>query len=85
MKKTRTRFPSSLRRPLPSAAIEALLRVAQGEWHGIILMGWRTGQRLNGIARLRWSSIDLRRNLINFRVAKLNSRAEVPLAPSLRE
>jgi len=59
--------------------------VAQGEWHGIILMGWRTGQRLNEIARLRWSSIDLHRNLISFHVAKLNSRAEVLLAPSLRE
>jgi integrase len=85
MKKTRTRFRSSLRRPLPSATIEALLRVARWEWHGIILMGWRTGQRLNDIARLRRSSIDLHRNLLNFHVAKLNSRAWVPLAPSLRE
>ena len=57
MKKTRTRFRSSLRRPLPSATIEALRRVAQGEWHGIILMGWRTGQRLNEIARLRGQSL----------------------------
>jgi integrase len=48
-------------------------------------MGWRTGQRLNDIARLRWSSIDLHRNLIHFHVAKLNSRAEVPPAPSLRD
>jgi integrase len=75
MKKTQTSFRSSLRRPLPSATIEALLRVAEGEWHAIILMGWRTGQRLNDIVRLRWSSIDLHRNLIHFHVAKLNSRA----------
>jgi len=85
MKKPRPRFRSSLRRPLPSATIKALLRVAKGEWHGITLMGWRTGQRLNDIVRLRRSSIDLRRNLIHFHVAKLNSRAEVPLAPSLRD
>ena len=85
MKKTRPRLRSSRRRPLPSATIEALLRVARWEWHGIILMGWRTGQRLNDIARLRWSSIDLRRNLIRFHVAKLSCRAEVPLAPSLRD
>jgi integrase len=73
MKKTRPRFPTSLRRPLPSATLEALLRVAEGEWHGIILMWWRTGQRLNDIARLRRSSTDLHRNLIHFHVAKLNS------------
>jgi integrase len=85
MKKTRPRLRSSLRRPLPSATIEALLRVAKGEWHGIVLIGWRTGQRLSDIVRLRWSSIDLHWNPIHLHVAKPNSRAEVPMAPSLRD
>ena len=84
MKRTRRGSRDALR-PLLNPSIEALLRAAEGDWRGIILMGLGTGRRLNDIARLRWDAIDLRYSLIRFNPAESAPGAEqVRLSPALR-
>jgi integrase len=39
--------------------IKALLKVAEGDWKGLILVAFYTGQRLGDCANLRWRNIDL--------------------------
>jgi integrase len=39
--------------------ISALLKVADGEWRGLIMVAFYTGQRLGDCASLRWRYIDL--------------------------
>jgi integrase len=39
--------------------VTALLRKASGDWRGLILVGFYTGQRLHDCADLRWRDIDL--------------------------
>src|SRR5713101_7285961 len=39
--------------------VAAIVKVAQGDWRGLILVGFYTGQRLGDCARLRWSNVDL--------------------------
>ena len=39
--------------------ISALLRVAEGDWKGLILVAFYTGQRLGDCANLRWRDIDI--------------------------
>src|SRR5260370_38826895 len=39
--------------------VSALLNVAKGDWRGLVLAGFYTGQRLNDLANLRWRDVDL--------------------------
>ena len=39
--------------------VSALVKVAEGEWKGLILVAFYTGQRLGDCANLRWRDIDL--------------------------
>lgn len=79
------KHPCSLRQPLSDQTIQALLRVARGEWRGLILMCLHTGQRLPDIAQLPWNSVDLEENRIRFRIAKTQLQHSVPITPRLRE
>lgn len=84
MKRTHKGSRDTLRRLL-NPMIEALLRAAEGEWRGIILIGLGTGRRLNDIAQLRRDAIDLRHGLIRFDLAEPALGAEqVRLSPALR-
>ena len=71
-------------RRLFGPTIEALLRAANGEWRGIILIGLRTGMPLDVIARLRWNSIDRRRNLIRLGCGTRPVAGHVRVSPLLR-
>jgi integrase len=63
--------------------IHALLAVSDGEWQGLILIGFYTGQRLRDIVKLRWESIDLERQNITFRQQKTATRVVIPIHPEL--
>src|SRR5206468_10967348 len=39
--------------------VSALVKAATGDWAGLILMGFYTGQRLGDCANVRWRDIDL--------------------------
>src|ERR1035441_4315533 len=66
--------------------LRRLLAVAgDGEWRGLILCGFYTGQRLGDVARLRWQQCDVDKRIGNFVQQKTGHRLELPLARPLQD
>lgn len=63
--------------------IGKLLKAAEGDWKGLILLAYYTGGRLRDLANLRWSAIDLKGQLITFTPSKTGKPVAVPLHPDL--
>jgi integrase len=57
--------------------ISALLKTAQGDWRGLILIGFYCGQRLQDCANLRWRDVDLVSDIKTIRFAVRKTGAEV--------
>lgn len=73
------------RRPFKPHELQALLDVAEPEWASMIRFGYYTGQRLQDIATLRWSSIDLEQREIRFRTSKTGRQQKIPIGKHLFE
>ncbi len=71
------------RRPFTRPELDKLLAVAAGEWRSMILFGVYTGQRLNDIALLTWSNIDMTAGEIRFKARKTGRFMVIPLAEPL--
>ncbi len=70
----------SARRGFTLEEITRLLDCTKGTgWHGMILLGFFTGQRLNDLTSLRWNQIDLERGEIAFHQQKTGKRLRLPL------
>ena len=67
-----------------SAQISKLLRAADGDWRGAILLGYYTGARLGDVANMRWDAVDLDKGLIRFIPSKTRKPVTVPLHTDLR-
>jgi integrase len=65
------------------AQVSKLLRVANGDWYGAILLGYYTGARLGDVANMHWDAIDWRDKLIRFTPSKTKKPVTVPLHPQL--
>jgi len=72
---------------------ERLLKVADGEWHTMILVALRTGLRFGELRALRWQDVDLvagrlvvRQNIVNGIVGtpKSGHAREIPLGKEVR-
>jgi integrase len=65
--------------------ITALLNTAQGDWRGLILLGFYSGQRLLDCANVRWRDIDLVSEIktIRFHVRKTGAEIVTVVHPSL--
>jgi integrase len=81
-KSTETR---ATRRPFTLHELGRILRVANGEWRGLILFGLYTGQRLGDIASLTWRNVDLERSELALVTRKTKRRQLVPLAAPLQK
>lgn len=68
------------RRPFTEAELKKLLAVAEGEWHGLILGGLYTGQRLGDLGGLIRRRVDLTERLLTFRSQKTGRDMVIPLA-----
>jgi integrase len=79
------RSDASNRRAFSLAEIKTVLRVADGEWRGLILAGVYTGQRLGDLARLRWNQLDLERRELALTTTKTRRRIILPIAGPLHE
>jgi integrase len=60
-------------------------KVAEPEWHGLILFAYFTGGRLTDLARLNWQSVDLAERSISFVQKKTGARIKVPIHSELLE
>jgi integrase len=81
---TKSTEESARRRPFKLPEIKRLLRVAHGEWVGLILFGLYTGQRIGDIARLTWQNIDLERGELALVSRKTKRHIVIPLAAPLQ-
>ena len=64
--------------------IDDLLGVAKDDWRTMIFLGMFTGQRLQDLANLKLSSVDLMEDLIRLRTGKTGRIVEIPMAPQLK-
>ena len=68
--------------------VEALLRIAEKEWQGVILLGFYCGLRLGDAVSLRWKDVDLNTNWISItpeKTRRLEKRVRIPIHPELHE
>ena len=62
------------RQPFTDDQLRDLLRVADSEWRGMILLGGHTGMRLHDAANLTWHNVDLTGRMLTFRDEKTSGR-----------
>ena len=68
-----------------SAGGEAqLVKTAEGDWKGAILLAYYTGARLNDVANTRWNAVDLKRELVTFTASKTQKPLTVRCIPILK-
>jgi integrase len=75
----------SVKQPFDLPQIKALLRAAQGDWRGTIMLALYTGMRMKDAANLRWESVDLQNKLISFKASKTRQRIKIPMHDALRD
>ena len=61
------------------AQISKLVRAANGDWPGAILLGYYTGARLSDVANMRWEALDWRNKVIRFTPRKTKRPVAIPL------
>jgi integrase len=66
-----------------SAQVAKLVRAADGDWRGAILLGYYTGARLGDVANMRWDTIDWRNKTIRFTPSKTKKPVTIPLHSDL--
>jgi integrase len=62
-----------------AAQISKLVRAANGDWPGAILLGYYTGARLSDVANMRWEALDWRNKVIRFTPRKTKRPVAIPL------
>jgi integrase len=65
------------------AQVSKLVRAADGDWRGAILLAYYTGARLGDVSNMQWSAIDWRNKLIGFTPSKTKKPVTIPLHPQL--
>jgi integrase len=67
--------------------VAALLKTAEGDWRGLILLAFYSGQRLLDCANLRWRDVDLVSEIktIRFAVRKTGAEVVTVIHPALED
>ena len=73
------------RQPFTIEQVRAILKAAQGDWRGGIMVAFYTGARLQDVADMRWESVDLQNKWISFRAGKTQQRIKLPMNEALHE
>ncbi len=71
------------RRGFSEEEIQSLISHADETWHGIILTGLYTGQRLRDICLLKWSDFDFAKNMVTVFASKTQRHISIPIATPL--
>lgn len=75
----------SAKQPFDLDQVKALVRSADGDWKGAIMVALYTGARLRDLVNMRWESIDLQNKWITFRASKTRQRSKVPIKIPMHE
>ncbi len=73
----------SKRRPFTMEELKKILKVANEEWQGMVLVGLYTGLRLGDIANLTWANIDLQNQQLTVATRKTGRSQNLPIAKPL--
>ena len=73
------------RQPFSVEQVQAILRAAEGDWRGAIMLAVYTGARLQDVANMRWESVDLQNKWIAFKVGKTKQRLKLPMHDALHD
>jgi integrase len=65
--------------------ISRLVKAAERDWKGAILVGYFTGARLQDVCNLRWDNVDLAKKIIRFRTAKTDQAITLAIHPELED
>jgi integrase len=67
--------------------VAALIKTADGDWRGLIMVAFYTGQRLLDCANLRWRDVDLVSDIktIHFQVRKTGAEIVTVIHPALED
>ena len=67
--------------------VTALLKAAKGDWRGLIMVAFYSGQRLQDCATLRWRNIDLVSDIktIRFQTRKTDAEVVTVIHPALED
>jgi integrase len=66
-----------------TAQVAKLVSTAEGDWKGATLLAYYTGARLGDVANMRWSAIDLKRQIVTFTPSKTKKTVTIPLHAEL--
>jgi len=73
------------RQPFTVEQVQAILRAAQGDWRGAIMVALYTGARLQDVTDMRCESIDLQNKWISFKAGKTKQRLKLPMHQALHD
>jgi integrase len=76
-------FESDEKGTFTPAQVGQLVKAAEGDWKGAILLAYYTGARLRDVANMRWNAVDLKRQLVTFTPSKTKKTVTVPLHAEL--
>jgi integrase len=67
--------------------VTALVKVAKGDWKGLVLLGFYCGQRLTDCANIRWRDVDLVPEIktIRFQTRKTGAEIVTVIHPALED
>ncbi len=68
------------RRPFSMDELQQIMKVANDEWRGLVLMGLYTGLRLSDVATLTWANVDLQELEIRVVSGKTDRQQIIPIA-----
>jgi integrase len=80
---TAERTDEARRQAFTSEQIARLLRLADNDWQGAILVAYTSGARLSDAANLTWQNLDLTNGLLIFRERKTGRQSVTALHPDL--
>lgn len=83
--KLREDTESARRSPFTVKEVTDLLKAADGDWKGMILLSSTTGLRLMDAARLTWKKLDLREGTIQTKTSKTGAELTLPIHPELEK
>jgi integrase len=71
------------KQPFTVEQVQAVLRAAEGDWRGAVIVALYTGARLQDVANLRWENVDLPNKWISFKAGKTRQRIKIPMHDAL--
>lgn len=83
--KLREDAESARRSPFTVDEVRDLIKAADGDWKGMILLSSTTGLRLMDAARLTWKKLDLREGTIQTKTSKTGAELTLPIHPELKK